>query len=264
MRDFEATLDGDTEVRGPLRFGLKHKMKDALDLDELKKVRDQLGFLSKHPGVPVFGKEKHLFHSTTHSRSEIECFEQRIGIRLPEDFREFLRTIGSGAGPYYGILSPTKILVEIQSFEGAQPNPALPFFLNSNDVASIGKRPELPRSSWPCDGCIPICHQGCAYYSVLVTSGECRGTMWDVAAHDLDEALWLPARRPPGLMQSSYLSFAPTFWDWYTAWINNIVWYEGWIQAEKEQLEKEQLMNQGSYLARILRRLIRRCIGSRG
>jgi len=66
-------------------------------------------------------------------------------------------------------------------------------------------------STWPVDGCIPICHHGCTYYSALVVTGECTGRVWD-----LDEGgLWFPSHGPSGCTRP------PTFEEWLMGWIES-------------------------------------------
>ena len=53
----------------------------------------------------VFGANGHHFQlNSVLDDMEILAFEQRHGIHLPADYRDFLANIGNGgAGPYYGV-----------------------------------------------------------------------------------------------------------------------------------------------------------------
>jgi hypothetical protein len=57
------------------------------------------------------------------------------GVRLPEDYRQFLIEVGSGAGPYNGLFSPTGLLEEMDNWlEVRRPNPSLPFGITRVDA----------------------------------------------------------------------------------------------------------------------------------
>lgn len=74
---------------------------------------------------------------------------------------------------------------------------------------------------------MPICEQGCTYWSVLILTGEFAGRVWD-----LDNSVgycgeWKPAVRPPGWLELGLphrrelppLSRPPTFGEWFESWI---------------------------------------------
>ena len=64
----------------------------------------------------VFGSQTHQYESYPVSNSELENLEGELGVRLPKEFRNFLLEFGYGAGPYYGLFSPEKILSEWRSY----------------------------------------------------------------------------------------------------------------------------------------------------
>src|SRR5205085_2604658 len=124
---------------------------------------------------------------------------------------EFLLRVGPGAGPYYGIWTPEQIVAEFsslaQEFEaefGSQPDPGRPFPISRADSIELqqallrGDPAPLVERAWPADGCLAIGHQGCSYWTVLVTAGELTGTVWDLSNQVGFDGEWLPARRPPG------------------------------------------------------------------
>jgi hypothetical protein len=197
-------------------------------------IPQRLARLAKDPEIGVFGasgNSGHFFLSKRHTSGEVERLEQKLGVRLPEDYRQFLLEVGSGAGPYYGLFSPAQILdwIECPLEEGiGRPDAALPFGFGRFDAEEIRKRPvdktvePALKMKWPCNGCIPICHHGCTFWSVLVTAGECEGSVWDVACYVSEDGLWQPAKRPPGILQRSDLPCPPTFFQWYEGWLENI------------------------------------------
>jgi hypothetical protein len=179
----------------------------------------------------------HRFDLYRPSRDEIAQLEEELGVELPPDFARFLLECGSGAGPYYGIFPPSRILEEFRALNEDLPsssepgNPGLDFALSKADAQLVVERiledhpePRL-RAPWPADGAIPICDQGCGGYNVLVTARELRGTVWGVF-ENVDLAWWWPAERPVGVVQPGFkprplppLAAPPSFREWYESWL---------------------------------------------
>lgn len=192
-------------------------MKEILD-----RIKNDFGKLRKaDPALQVFGSSQHRYRSTPVSSSSIVKFEQDLGVELPKNYREFLLCIGHGCGPYYGIWSPAEVLSEVKSLDqhpSRSPSGKFPF----NSVTA-----EIQYKDWPNEGCIPIGHQGCTFWTVLVLDGVFRGTVWDVACFVGDDGEWLPARRPVGLLEDRNsaqmdlrpLSSPPDFLEWIESWI---------------------------------------------
>jgi hypothetical protein len=188
----------------------------------------------------VFGAHVHRYLSTPVSESNIAICEQQLGCTLPEDFRRFLMEVGHGAGPYYGVwdLKPAvewlqHLGAELATEEGIEIMPSQPFPLTGDDLRDI-ERKVREESKHPCagakypsHGCLPICHQGCIFWSVLVLQGEFAGKVWDVCNPTAHHGQWYPALRPPGrLFRDSSrqkvlprLPKPPTFVEWYRGWI---------------------------------------------
>ena len=143
-----------------------------------------------------FGEEKHGFRlNPPLSEWQVRDFEDRHGIRLPEGYRLFLLHLGDGgAGPYYGLHPLSRALdLADEPIEGdlARPCPLVPGMPREDDWLE-----RLGCSAEECfRGAIPIVHQGCTYYSLLVVSGAARGRVVNVD-EELPAAL-LPGR--PGL-----------------------------------------------------------------
>jgi hypothetical protein len=147
--------------------------------------------------------------------------------------------VGYGAGPYYGLWSPEESLTEIRSLQmeyeseiGKHNSPSSSFPFSIDDVQSIerkiasGDKSPWIEWDWPCNGCLPICHHGCTFWSVLILVGELVGSIWDVACFAGYSGEWLPAQRPSGWWEFGVTSrllpplpTPPTFMEWYTGWL---------------------------------------------
>lgn len=173
--------------------------------------------------LQVFGASQHRYRSTPVSTSSVEQFEHGLGVELPQNYREFLLRIGYGCGPYYGIWSPAEILRELESWSmDSDPcprcSPSGKFPLKSAEAG-------IQCEDWPNDGCIPIGHQGCTFWTVLVLDGAFRGTVWDVACFVGFDGEWAPARRPVTLLDERNpiqpLGSPPDFLEWIESWIES-------------------------------------------
>jgi hypothetical protein len=195
-------------------------------LNKLSRVREE--------NKPSFGSVKHQFRlAEPVSEETIRLFENQHGIRLPEDYRQFLMLAGgSGAGPYYGILPldkwdaasagrnslPTDYLV--------RPCPLVP-----------GAKPMLPPGAGnefgiePRDqflqGSIALVEQGCAYYAMLIVSGPARGRVAYISIDDPEMA---------------YFPENPSFLSWYERWLDELLadydisWFGFGALGTEEQL----------------------------
>ncbi len=214
-----------------------------ITMDELKRKLERLSTLD-HSGN-VFGASLHNYESHPVSDSELEQLEGELGVRLPADYRQFLQVIGYGAGPYYGLLGPKQILEarieESSEWPDLKTAPGRPFPFTREQAEEcwriMGERRcgRLFGRTWPVDGCIPICFEGCSFYTLIVTAGDLAGNIWsssrDPFGEDDDDFSFAYnlAPRPPGnihlpgsvvLGWEPALSPAPTFLEWYGAWLD--------------------------------------------
>ncbi|MBN1945323.1 MAG: SMI1/KNR4 family protein [Bradymonadales bacterium] len=194
----------------------------------------------RDPDRKVFGARKHQYRSTLVETAAVEHLEAYLGVPLPAEYREFLLRVGSGAGPYYGVWGPDEALSELNRLgqeylaeEGKAISPAASFPLTAEDLRDIalGMAAGVERfwveRDWPCDGCLPICEQGCTYYSVLALTGEFTGRVFDLNNAFGYYGEWLPARRPPGCWELEMpnphelprLPSPPTFGQWFSGWV---------------------------------------------
>ncbi|MHC4177781.1 MAG: SMI1/KNR4 family protein [Planctomycetota bacterium] len=158
------------------------------DLDRLR-IAD-----SEHQ---LFGAEEHRYVVRPRlSLTTINEFEARHRIELPDEYRLFLQLVGNGgAGPGYGLFA---LLAEIIAERSA--NPA---------TTKRAKMQDWYFSSQHVNGSIPLCHEGCGYFDLLVLAGPKRGSIWiDGRASDGGIA--------PILDNSGN---AHTFSGWYEEWL---------------------------------------------
>lgn len=159
------------------------------------------------------------------SLKSVEDFERALGVVLPTGYRSFLLEIGFGCGPYYGIWSPNEVLAEMESLADddcgeKRVSPSDPFPLKHVTR-------HIQNQDWPSGGCIPIGHQGCTFWSVLVLEGAIRGSVWDVACFVGTDGEWLPASQASGLinlrtsqaMELPVPGNPPEFVEWVEGWI---------------------------------------------
>jgi hypothetical protein len=180
----------------------------------------------------VFGATAHGYASVPQAPEDVALLEQVIGAPLPRGFREFLLTIGSGAGPYYGIYSVEEIKKELDVLRveaehvGVEPRRAdHPFPISQGDAERAWRDRQSIEATVLLDGCLTVGHQGSGtQWSVLVIAGPLAGTMWDLGWFVGLDGEWVPARIPPtvrGGAQSSMIRIEtpPTFLQWYSAWL---------------------------------------------
>jgi hypothetical protein len=184
----------------------------------IRRILDKLA-LVRQRGLMCFGSEDHRFElNSPLDEGVIQRFEDVHGIRLPDDYRAFLRLAGNGgAGPYYGLLSLDSwedAVLEAPAGFLARPSPLRP------DMRPVHEREDTanPASEDPLQGTIALVYQGCAYYALLIVTGAYRGR---VVYINLD------ARG------SSYFVHHPDFLSWYERWLDELLWgYEdswfGW------------------------------------
>jgi SMI1/KNR4 family protein SUKH-1 len=209
--------------------------------ESMKAMRARLNDLRERDRkLSIFGSTQHRYISTPVEEAQIARFETRWGVQLPDELRGFLTDIGFGTGPYYGLWNLEGIESELwfqiedyHEFAEVTVKPSLPFPFGIADALHCREMmaARVPErwlfGTWPCNGCPPIAHHGCTAWSVIVTSGECVGTIWDFGAPNGFEAMWYPATRAPGLIGREYpklpelapFEAAPTFGQWYEGWI---------------------------------------------
>ncbi|MEZ6143365.1 MAG: SMI1/KNR4 family protein [Zavarzinella sp.] len=196
----------------------------------------------KDPGFKVFGSTVHRYElNPPLPIQQIQEFEAKYGVKLPEDYREFITEIGNGgAGPYYGVFrfGEHDDFRDFQSWEGGylvgdlsaefqhqmewnlptsfwaklpDPGPSTPIEEEDRMMEEWDK--ELNEHYWNpkiMNGAIPICHLGCAIRHWLVINGPQKGFVW--ADERVDDLGISPLRSDSKQM---------TFSDWYMSWLRS-------------------------------------------
>ena len=132
------------------------------------------------------------------TEEQIQDFEGRHSVQLPEDYRLFYKEIGNGgAGPgNFG-------LYELTKDEGDLSKP-FPYIASMDWMAleETVEDDELDRlMNGREDGWLSLCSWGCGEISMLIVTGPKRGQVW------IDSEFGTAPE-------------FPSFLDWYEAWIN--------------------------------------------
>lgn len=205
----------------------------SIDYNE---IRETLRTLCASSGrSQVFGANGHGFEvNEPLTETEVEMFEKKYRITLPEDYRGFLIHVGNGgAGPPYGIFRLGEMddrfdsnrWEENDGFVGVLSEP-FPHTEAWNDLTGapdydLEDKAEVDRQveafemryfdAKYVNGAIPICHIGCALRRWLVVTGPERGHIWcDGRA---DETGLYPLQLPN--------ADRVTFIDWYLDWLRD-------------------------------------------
>ncbi|GMU81262.1 MAG: hypothetical protein AMXMBFR47_11330 [Planctomycetota bacterium] len=185
----------------------------------------------------IFGARSHRYSNVCVLIDELDALERELNVALPDDFRTFLLEIGFGGGPYYGIFSPDEIRKERAEWKGAESAPVedreckpgtgradIEFPVSRTELIGALANPEWPcvRIPWNPDGAIPICHHGCMFWTILVTTGELRGVVLDYYTdHEAGTSAHVPPTVDDIEPSAKLISETPTFADWFAAWIEN-------------------------------------------
>ncbi|MER7631906.1 MULTISPECIES: SMI1/KNR4 family protein [Streptomyces rochei group] len=178
------------------------------------------------------------------SDAEVAELEAQIQVRLPEEFRDFLLSVGAGgAGPAYGVFPVRRTegrwrwegdgaeLADLsrlaEPFPERGPDPELleelaaqcPDEEDFDDAEEFDESMEAWEERWDAVmfhpdrtvGAVVISHRGCALRDWLVISGPHRGTIW--TDDRADEADLAPLRGDDGT--------PVTFARWYSDWLRH-------------------------------------------
>ncbi len=149
-----------------------------MDIDErIEKIIKKMDRLSeKHPkfncGAFPPKWDKPLSETT------VANYEKENGIILPKDYRRFITSVaGSGTQPFYGLYSLIKNEITVavnQKFPYTVRKP-----LNVEELSDTAYNAFLEKETDK--GYVPLCHEGCGMYSILIVNTddeETYGTVW--------------------------------------------------------------------------------------
>lgn len=137
----------------------------------------------------LFGSRGHQWRRTPATEAAVVAFEQRYGVRLPDEFRRFLLTVtDGGVGPGYGLFalqrSPGDDLAEDLSLLSRPFDPDEYFALaapdypeDDTDDALEARDAELEVYWRHLPGTMNLCHYGCAIRASLVVTGPLAGAV---------------------------------------------------------------------------------------
>ncbi|MBB6049762.1 SMI1/KNR4 family protein [Armatimonas rosea] len=191
----------------------------------LKTVREGIAELTQHYGG-YWRREKIVLGSCP-TEKELAVREQGLGIRLPEDYRDFLLHIGNGGfGPDLG-LSVFPLGPNDPSLEHGSHWPSIPEHeevIGSPFPHTKARHffTDTPPDDWEVlTGFLELGDRGCGMYSILVVSGEEYGHVWQTDEYGvgpyeegyrltslIGKLLWPPIR-----------PHRYTFKDWYLDWL---------------------------------------------
>lgn len=179
----------------------------------------------------TFGSENHQYKLNSKlTQIDIEKYQKKNSITLPEEYAQFLMHIGNGgAGPCYGLfpLEENENMVKVSEvFPYDVENP---FYLSGKydelyeqmdncqtldeeDALGAEKDKLMDLDYENCTkGFIDLCHEGCAMYDILIVNGKNKGTVW---FFDFSDDLGVvPLINPKDGKPMSFL-------DWYELWLN--------------------------------------------
>lgn len=190
-------------------------------------VRESLRALADaDPRFTRFGAAAHRYQPRpVLSERRVAELESSAGLRLPEDYRDFLLEVGDGgAGPYYGLApldqpSQLEVMRGVFSPRGIEPLEIIPessgkVALGAGAAAAPSERAgSEPRGDGggglsplllPWHGVALLSHLGCGYLAYLVLEGPHRGQVW----------LDLGGNGEPRCIAPHFIAF---YTDWLTA-----------------------------------------------
>jgi len=164
------------------------------------------------------------------TEAEVAAFEERNGVRLPEEYRLLLTEVGNGVegrGRRYNSVDSSGVLGIYPLDFWLDDAPGMPMGGNiiRGDLSQpfpLSEAVDYERNGYPEDheeqadstlpGKVFVCHEGCGIYWVLVVNGAERGNMWVES-----EFGYFPSNPRIGLL------------DWLDRWVET-----GWSDGLQE------------------------------
>ena len=167
---------------------------------------------AKDPDLARFGAYSHQYKLAAPAGEEaIQEFEEQQGIRLPEEYRDFLMLVGNGgAGPYYGLYGLKALKEDLSDSHGGVMEEPVIYPKMSEEEWDRMADPEGRRKGeevHPYAGILPIGTQGCTLMTGLMLAGPYRG---QVVYYDEDFC------GPP------FFTREKGFLEWYERWLQEL------------------------------------------
>lgn len=118
------------------------------------------------------------------SEETVAKYEEKNKITLPEDYKRFITTIASsGTQPFYGLYS----IQEIPKYELTSViQEKFPYTVRTPlNIADLSDEEYDAVFETKNAGFIPLCHEGCGMYSILIVNTEDKDTYGTVWYYDL-------------------------------------------------------------------------------
>jgi SMI1 / KNR4 family (SUKH-1) len=177
----------------------------------------------KDPFFLVFGASSHQYNfNPIKSDEELQQFEGRFNIQLPEEYRSFLKIVGNGGGgPYYCVEPLENSLFLSLDYPDTKfiNNPSLSFSFTDAWNMNLGDSDEdgfedrekgYFDTKWS-DGLLRISNFGCGISMNLVVNGEEYGNIW-VDDRCNNNGIY-PYRNSKNAKRVGFL-------DWYESWLD--------------------------------------------
>ena len=164
-----------------------------------------------------FGAYSHRYKlSPPASEEAIQKFEEQEGIRLPEEYRDFLLFVGNGgAGPYYGLYGVETGEKELHDAHGSclyrmQEEPVIYPKMSDEDWDRAADQEGRRKGEevYPYVGVLPIGSQGCTLMTGIMLAGPYRG---QVVYYDEDFC-----GQPFFVREQGFLK-------WYERWLREVI-----------------------------------------
>lgn len=177
--------------------------------DAIQDLRRRLTHVARGWPQGAYRASDDLWFGPRLSEAEIAAHEVALGVRFPQEHREFLREIGNGGQAFdMRLLSLTEV-IDAAGSDGCRLNEPFPF------TGDRAQDEQLMRSLPGADGdesyqgvhgALRVGDEGCARYDYLVLNGPHAGSMWHdgrdleqpFLPHGLSFLEWLIARLRSG------------------------------------------------------------------
>lgn len=185
-------------------------------MDNFQQLAQKLKFLKALDGRPLIGRLSEMYYVNRRlPPAQVEEFEQKYDIRLPEEYRRFIIEIGDGgAGPFSGILPLGRYFPLEDDPRLNRLNQPFPHRTSWSEDALREEELELYQSDREylnqlTQGALIIQDFGCAISVLLVVTGERRGSIW------MDDTANAGTITP--------MENGESFLKWYSQWLDEVL-----------------------------------------